>query len=583
MALRNNPGSDLPLAWSGGFLKYPEELDGVACTDTSCLAVSNTRTASAIFVSQVYRSTDGGATWSDGVALDSPDAIKTRSALGISCDPAGACYIVGPGGGVWRSLDDGRSWKALDVPRTPASFRRVDCPAPGTCVAVGGDKVGSSAVIDGTTVTPVALPPGTGKGILGLACDRATRCTATDGLGRFMSMSVPDKKWGPVKLFPKAAVVSALACPIEDVCVGLTGGLALRTTTLSSDTGGWQKRPLASLNLTAITCAQQACIAVGKKGSWFASFDAGFNWGRVNEVGKFDAIQCSAAFSPTCVAGGEKDVGVTHTSGELWALPLSGYTGLNIKAVNCTGLSECLLLGKGLTLFTDDLIAFQARHPTIIEAKGTDALTCITKTLCVGVNEGVVYTTLDGAVTDWTHDAFTGGRPVSVACLPGRTDPAECLVATTDFIYLGTMTQAGGIHWNFLATDANPSEGLTAVGCSTGGLCTAVGAGGEILNSNGTDLMSWTEQIVPDPTEPVLERPLWSSVACPADGVCLAGGVHGSDAVIASTADNWKNFAYDAIPGIEGDMPTVKAFGCESVNRCVAVGGTSLVGVRTGG
>src|SRR3981189_2676911 len=37
VALRNTPGADVALAWSGGFLKYPEELDGVSCTDTFCL------------------------------------------------------------------------------------------------------------------------------------------------------------------------------------------------------------------------------------------------------------------------------------------------------------------------------------------------------------------------------------------------------------------------------------------------------------------------------------------------------------------------------------------------------------------
>ena len=99
------------------------------------------------------------------------------------------------------------------------------------CVAVGGDSAGSSAVIEGTKVTRVALPPTVGKGMLGLACDTATRCTATDGVGHFVSLSIPAKAWGRAKLFPKAIPVSALACPLNDVCVGLgDSGLALRTT-----------------------------------------------------------------------------------------------------------------------------------------------------------------------------------------------------------------------------------------------------------------------------------------------------------------------------------------------------------------
>ncbi len=581
VVLRNTHGAGVPLAWSGDFLTYPEELTGVSCTRSFCVAVSNTRTSAATFVSKVYRSTDGGATWSDGVALEPAGTIRTRSALALACDPAGACYAVGPAGGVWRSVDQGRSWTALALPAGPGSYRRIACPADGRCVAVGGDSAGSSAVIEDTKVTRVTLPPTVGKGLLGLACDTATRCTATDGLGHFMSLSLPTKEWGRAKLFPKATPVSALACPLEDVCVGLgDSGVALRTTSLSSPSGDWHRRPLGTLNLDEITCIRSTCVAVGKAGAWFASFDAGFEWGRVNEVAKFDAIQCSAAFSPTCVAGGEKDVGVSHLGGELWSLPLAGYSGLNIRSVNCKGPSECLFLGKGMTLFTTDLASFVPRQPTTTDPKGTDALTCITDELCVGINEGVVYTTFDGAVTGWIQNAFPD-KATSVACVAGRTDPAVCVATTREFIVLGTMTrQAGQIRWHWVTTDADPSEGLEAVGCSRGGQCTAVGGGGEVLTSHGTDLMHWTELILPNDRVPVDDRPLLKSVACPAVGVCLAGGIHGPDAIIASTTNNWADFSYQQIQGIEGSAVTIKSFGCETVDRCVAVGGTALIGVR---
>jgi photosystem II stability/assembly factor-like uncharacterized protein len=581
VALHNARGADVALAWSRGFLTYPEELSGVSCTRTFCVAVSTTRISAATYVSKVYRSTDTGATWSDGVALPAAGAVKTRSARGVACDPAGVCYAVGPAGGVWRSLDQGRKWDPLALPTKPASYGRVACPASATCVAVGGDPVGSSAVIEGTKVTRVDLPASAGKGMLGLACDTATRCTATDGLGHFMSLSIPTKEWGRAKLFPKATPVSSLACPVKDVCVGLSeSGLALRTTALSSPSGDWHRRPLGTLNLQAITCVSTSCVAVGKAATWFASFDAGSNWRRVNEVGKFDAIQCSAAFKPTCVAGGEKDVGVSRSGGELWSLPLTGFAGLDVRSVNCTGRSECLFLGKTLTLFTTNLTSFMPRHPTTTDPKGTDALTCITKSLCVGINEGVVYTTRDGGVTGWTHNGFPD-KATSVACLPGRTNPGVCVATTRDFIVLGTMTQSDGhILWNWVTTDADPSEGLEAVGCSPGGQCTAVGGGGEVETSVGTDLMRWTEQILPNDREPVANRPLLKSVACPANGTCLAGGIHGPDAIIASTTNNWADFSYDKIAGIEGAAPTIKSFGCETINRCVAVGSTALIGVR---
>jgi hypothetical protein len=172
-----------------------------------------------------------------------------------------------------------------------------------------------------------------------------------------------------------------------------------------------------------------------------------------------------------------------------------------------------------------------------------------------------------------------------MACLPGRTNPAVCVAATTttlgDFIMLGTMTQNGGqVSWNWTVTDADPSQKLAAVGCSSGGQCTAAGTSGVVLTSAGTNLMHWTEHILPSAQTPPANRPDLTSVACPADGVCLAGGKHGPDAIITSTNDNWVNFSMDKIEGIEGADPSVTAFGCESVDHCVAVGGTSLVGVR---
>jgi hypothetical protein len=93
--------------------------------------------------------------------------------------------------------------------------------------------------------------------------------------------------------------------------------------------------------------------------------------------------------------------------------------------------------------------------------------------------------------------------------------------------------------------------------------------------------MDWTEHTIePEPGTPVALLPAFKSVACPGDGVCLVGGVHGPDAIISSTKDNWTDWTYEKIEGIEGASPTVAAFGCETVNNCVGVGGGSLVGAR---
>lgn len=60
----------------------------------------------------------------------------------------------------------------------------------------------------------------------------------------------------------------------------------------------------------------------------------------------------------------------TRCPRSLWSEPLSGETGLSVKSLNCTGPSECLFLGKTLTLFSDDLTELKERHATITDPRG---------------------------------------------------------------------------------------------------------------------------------------------------------------------------------------------------------------------
>lgn len=126
-----------------------------------------------------------------------------------------------------------------------------------------------------------------------------------------------------------------------------------------------------------------------------------------------------------------------------------------------------------------------------------------------------------------------------------------------------------------------------AVACRRSGRCTAVGTGGEVLTSEFDDqhdhLLKWDETILPTKDTPIEQRPSLDSVACPSRNVCLAGGIHGPNVIIASTTDFWTHFSLDEFGGVEGAEPTIKAFGCETVNRCVAVGSTALIGERKRG
>jgi hypothetical protein len=598
---------DIPLVWTmlkltgdpdPVFAGEPVDLVGVFCDEDVCLALSNAAKPRVDFPSRVYRSTDGGVSWTEGPPLPPVGRIKTTSGSAVACTPYasadvdhsdGTCFVVGTDGGVWRSTDLGQTWRGVPLPATaPAtsSFDKVACPTADTCVAAGGDTRPTSAILAGDAITPLDTPVGIDKRWAGLSCDVPGRCVGTGGIAGYSQLSLAQRAWGKVRDFrdkaPKGLVVKALSCPIADACIGLTGdGIALRTSELDG-TSDWARRPTAP-TLLAVDCAQTACVAVGKAASWYASFDLGLNWGRVNEVAKFDVAECATELSPTCLAGGKENVGVSRTGGTLWTLPLADRGALNTKAIECTAPSSCLVLGMTDALSTTDLDVFRPLFGPNQTPAGSDNQSCVTATICVGVSDGAVYTTLDGGRTPWSQNAFPHVRPMAgVACIRGRTDPVTCIVPIKDQILLGTMTlDAGGLpHWSWRWTNADLGQNVNAAGCDpSGAQCTAVGPQGMVATTTGDGLLDWDEQAIP-PNVPIADRPVLTSVTCPAAGFCIAGGTHGPQAVIASTTNDWADFAYDELDDLRGSI-AVNGFGCESVDRCVAVGDTVLVGVRT--
>ena len=148
-------------------------------------------------------------------------------------------------------------------------------------------------------------------------------------------------------------------------------------------------------------------------------------------------------------------------------------------------------------------------------------------------------------------------------------------------ILIGTMTpDASGLpHWDWRYTNADADEIITAIGCVPNARqCVAAGRGGEILTSRDGDLMNWAQQTIPQ-NVPVSDLPEYTSVTCPSAGFCMVGGKHGAQTVVTSTLDGFATYSYDAIGDLRA-APGVSGFGCESANRCIAVGSTVLLGLR---
>ncbi|MDD2858526.1 MAG: sialidase family protein [Candidatus Nanopelagicales bacterium] len=603
--LRSPNTSEVPLAWTFVDLRKdpatpdsPVDLVGVTCSTTSCLAVSSPLTPTVASGSWVYRSTDGGVTWAAVQQLPAVGTRKTSIGSAITCaaDPAAtsatrACVIAGVDGGIWRSTDDGQSWTGIPLAATApatASFDKIACPTPALCVVAGGDDSPSSAIVRGTTVKMLATPVGIDKRFAALACDGPTRCVSTGAQGNVSVMTLDaDPAWGAAHALRRnplqaGIAVKALACPVVNTCIGLDldGGL-LRTDALADPAATWSMRPVQPV-ISALTCITASCVGVGKGAAWYTSADLGSAFTRVNEVAGFDLAVCSGAVSPACLAGGKENIGRSITGGTLWTLPIADRGAFNTKAMRCTTSLACSLFGQFEVLATNDMDVFRPRFGPVQSAAGSESQTCVTDTVCVAVNESVVFTTFDGGRTQWSSNQFPKVRPSGITCLPGRTDPVTCFVANKFNILIGTMQQdpATGLpHWLWRYTNADADEEITAIGCSPDGRqCAAVGKAGEILTTADASLLNWSQQTIPA-NVPVDELPDYTSIDCSAPGFCMAGGKHGAASIVTSTLTFFADYSYDQIGDLRA-APGVSGFGCATVNRCIAVGSTVLLGLR---
>jgi len=587
-----------PLAWgtTAPRLAYPEELSGVSCTSTFCLAVSSRRTNVGQYASSVYRSTDGGATWPTKVALPKATvpggsgSTQTQSAMAVGCNTDGTavCYAVGPGGGVWKSVDQGASWTPLTV-RQSGEYRKIDCPTAGTCVAISGSAtVTSAAVITGDTVKVLASPrPFTGATAVG--CDSATRCIVTDTAGRWVTLALPAGTWGAVDTFPikdsKATPALDVSCAAPNTCIAVAGaGIVMRTTTLSTGShGGWQRTPdgdAIPFNVTNVSCAASVCVMAGKAASWLASTNAGRTWQWINRIETLKAMDCPTV--DTCVAGGN-GISVTNTSGELWSAPLVDAD-LDTKWIGCTGPTTCLQLGRTGGVTTTDLRIFEGITPPSFSPAGISSGTCVSRQICVALAK-TTLTTLNGGASVWGQTAFLPGIPGQIICLPGSS-PVTCLATVGSFVAVGTMTLQGDAPnqkalWSWEFTDVDAEAALPGIACSPAPtiFCTAVGGNGQVWTTTDPTFMHWEEHSIAT-QEVVDDRPALTSVTCPAAGYCLAAGAHAGSAYIATTQNFWASYTEDAIDGIESASPTINAILCPTLERCIAIGETALVGVR---
>jgi photosystem II stability/assembly factor-like uncharacterized protein len=199
-------------------------------------------------VGHVYRSADGGTTWSvvAGKYTAAPNVPGTsrQSVLSdISCPTAGVCYTVGficncspidnelTAGAIAISTDGGVGWRSRTIVNI---LQGVSCLDARTCVAVGYSGTILRTSDGGRTWPSVPTPSGAGQAnLVGVRCVGGHVCRAVGGnaggkVGVVLRSTDGGRTWRSEPV-PTTAALSVIACPSADICyVGGAHGVLLK-------------------------------------------------------------------------------------------------------------------------------------------------------------------------------------------------------------------------------------------------------------------------------------------------------------------------------------------------------------------
>jgi photosystem II stability/assembly factor-like uncharacterized protein len=424
-------------SWAGPSANLTGNLNGVSCPSAgACFAVGD---------SGIYRSADGGATWSgpiatayaleaisctsvstciaaggNGLILGTGDGGITwtnRSAgnlevfLAISCPTASVCVAGATGGLVERSVDGGMSWTNQFAP----VFWGLSCATAINCHGVGGIRGVWATSTGGVGGWTTQRPSGNTTSLQGISCPSISTCYAVGYPGTFL-VSHDGSTWvdhsinSDVELF-------AISCPTVTTCFAAGWPGVTYVTTDSGSTWSPSLNPLFGMPvfLFGISCASPtACVAVGTGGS-IISTSNGTTW-TVDAPGSSQIlIGVSCPTSDSCVAVGTQGLTMTK-SGGTWHAGNSGTT-KTLLGVTCPSVSRCYAVGSaGTVLFSSNLGAGWTAQASG-KVQELDAVSCAQPTVCVATGiSGTAIVTKDGS--NWVDRSFPTFNPLSSVAFP---------------------------------------------------------------------------------------------------------------------------------------------------------------------
>ncbi len=405
----------------------------------------------------VYRSTDGGATWSSASA-----GITDAFVADIVVDPTdpATVYVATSSDGVLRTTDGGQTWASLGLTTLQVRTVAVDPTDPARLYVATYNGGGIFASLDdGATWQAASAGLGT-QGVSALAIDPTTPSVvyaATYGAGVYKT-TTSGASWTAANAgIDKLAMdLRAMVMDPHDpqtLWVASSGGVYKTTTGGAS----WQwvnAGPGKLVEALAIDPAAPDVLYESTFDGIFRSTDGGASWAAASD-GLTDPWTKAVAFDPTTpgtayAASNASGVFKTSTGGAAWAPANGGLTTSWVQSIaidpSGSGTMYTATFGQGVfrgTTRGDHWTAMNAglvNH--ILMAVAIDPVT--STTVYVGTfGNGVATSTDAGATWTTTSAGLANANVMSVAA--AATDPVTIYAGTQAGLYRST-----GSMWTYL-------------------------------------------------------------------------------------------------------------------------------------
>ena len=395
----------------------------------------------ALVIGNVFKSTDGGATWTcmdNGIPRYRENSSYTNGILSLALDPTNSSIVYAGTqyDGVFMSSDGGANWTAINngVPETGEYLQSIDA------LAVNPHDHGLYAIIEGL-----------GNGYHLFDTDDESWCkistTTYPCSGSHIHYDPTD-----------ASIVHVSGGLSGQHIMSMDGGVTWNTKLAHPDSGTISEISYHASQPATIYAASDVGLSI-HVGGVYKSLDSGDTWTLVNDGITAANVNCVAVAPTTsCVVFTGSDTGaIFHTTdgGETWQSNFHDFNSTidDIK-IDPSDSSRIYVASAGLHLSTDQGETFteicSMRNAQVI------AVNPITSMVFVGcgLGEGIFKSSDD---SNWTQ--VTTGFPV----FGGSTCPIESLVvdpATPSTLWAGTL-YGGGILKSVDNGDSWVSMGLT--------------------------------------------------------------------------------------------------------------------------